>query len=121
MSTKNIVLGLLAVIAMVLFYTWQRMEVLRVSYEIDRLRNEKSELSNKNKFLQVEVASMESLDRVEKTSREQLGLVTPEKFEMIALEGEVEDSEMRNFGYGLTGIKSKKGNSTKRSGADTLE
>lgn len=123
MSTKNIIVSLLVIIVIVLFYTWQRMEVLKISYEIDKLRNEKDELINKNKFLQVEVASLKSLDRVEKTSRHELGLVTPDKFEMISLEGEdsIEDERIKNNRYGLVGINAKKEYSIESKGADKLE
>lgn len=92
MNTKNIILVLFAIISFVLFYTWQRIEVLRLGYEVDKLRSEKNELYNKNKFLQVKVAGLKSLDRVEKIAREELNLIIPDKFEIISLE-EVNEKE----------------------------
>lgn len=92
MNAKKIILTLLLIISFVLFYTWQRIEVLRLGYEVDKLRSEKNELYNKNKFLQVKVAGLKSLDRVEKIAREELGLIIPDKFEIISLE-EVNEKE----------------------------
>lgn len=134
MSAKNIIVSLLIIIGSILFYTLQRMEVLRISYEIDKLRNEKNELSNKNKFLSVEVASLKSLDRVERMSKDELGLITPDKFEIIELEGEneyytappisdwyrrmPEGNQTKNNRYGLAGIKT---DNNENKGVDTLQ
>ena len=61
----------------VLFYIWPHVRLTRMGYEFERLENRHKILIQKNKVLRIEVASLKSLEHIEKIARERLGLTFP--------------------------------------------
>lgn len=66
-----------AIVVPLLVYVWQRVEFLRVSYQVEALKKERQDLQEKNKHLSVERSSLMSPDRIERMARQELGLVDP--------------------------------------------
>jgi len=66
-----------AILVPLLVYVWQRVDFLRVSYEVEALKKERQELQEKNKHLSVERSFLMSPDRIERMARKELGLVDP--------------------------------------------
>ncbi len=60
-----------------LFYVWQHVQVIRLSYQIERLNSERVSLVERERELTIELARLKSLKRVEGIARERLGMVTP--------------------------------------------
>jgi len=63
--------------AELLFYTWCRVQYVRVKYEITEQTNRIRKLSAMQDNLKIELARLKSPQRIAKIARTQLGLVTP--------------------------------------------
>lgn len=78
----------LIIVVMLMFvlitYVWQRVMIVEIGYNIERLRKEKEELSRRNAEFLTEVSSLSSLKRIEKIAAE-LGMKRPEKGNVIAV------------------------------------
>jgi cell division protein FtsL len=58
-----------------LAYVWNHMEYIRVGYEIERLKKDRTEQAELRERLRIEKSSLESLPRVEREAKGTLGLV----------------------------------------------
>jgi cell division protein FtsL len=67
--------GLVA--ACVLLYAWQHFETIQLRYRLEALRGARSEATELNQQLKLEVAGLRSPGRVEAIARGQLGLTMP--------------------------------------------
>ena len=66
-----------AILVPLLAYVWQRVDFLRVSYQVEALKKERQGLQEQNKHLAVERSFLMSPDRIERMARKELGLVDP--------------------------------------------
>lgn len=71
------------VLAGALFYVWQHTRVVRLGYEIERLRETRASLVQESKALRLEIGQLRALKRVEEIARTQLGMVTPRPGQVI--------------------------------------
>ena len=74
-----------AFIAELLFYTWCRVQYVRVKYEIQEQTTRIRKLSAMQDNFKIELARLKSPQRISKIAREQLGLVTPSPKQTIIL------------------------------------
>ncbi len=74
-----------AFIAELLFYTWCRVQYVRVGYEIQEQTTRIRKLSAMQDNLKIELARLKSPQRIAKIARTQLGLVTPSPQQTIIL------------------------------------
>jgi cell division protein FtsL len=74
-----------AFIAELLFYTWCRVQYVRIKYEIQEQTTRIRKLSAMQDNLKIELARLKSPQRISKIAREQLGLVTPSPKQTIIL------------------------------------
>ena len=65
------------------FYIWHQMEFVRMGYEIEKLEEEVSNMKNEIERLEATKASLLSLDKVEKSAKENLKLVEPKKEQIV--------------------------------------
>jgi cell division protein FtsL len=72
----TVALGVLILVA-ALLYVWQHTYVVRLGYEVERLRERQAALLQEQKGLRVELGQLRSLRRVEEVARKRLGMVTP--------------------------------------------
>jgi len=72
----TVALGLV-ILAAALVYVWQHTYVVRLGYEIERLRERHSALVQENKALRLEMGQLRSLKRVEEMARKQMGMISP--------------------------------------------
>ena len=80
------VLAILAIIiSVLLFYTWSRVQAVRIGYEIFNANSEMRKLDQENKELILEIATLKSPKRIEKIAREELKLVLPRDEQIIIL------------------------------------
>lgn len=75
-AVPSLVVGLLLLLG-VLFYVWQHIQVVRTGYEIERLRQERAALVQRNREMTLEIGQLTSLRRVEEVARKRLGMVRP--------------------------------------------
>lgn len=66
-----------AILVPLLAYVWQRVDFLKISYQVEALKKERQGLQEENKHLGVERSFLMSPDRIERMARRELGLVDP--------------------------------------------
>ncbi|MAE06658.1 MAG: cell division protein FtsL [Nitrospinota bacterium] len=74
-------IGALAVSALAL--AWPHLEMVRIGYEAARLTAERNALSQERRVLRVEAAALRQLDRIEAIARNKLGMVFPDKDQVV--------------------------------------
>lgn len=77
------VLFVICFLAGLLFYLWPHLQLLQSGFQHSSLLTQKERLMEENKALRLEVSSLESLDRVERIARGELGMTAPEKGQLI--------------------------------------
>jgi len=69
----------------ILLYLWPQMRIVELSYQQDALRSQQAQALQRQKELQVELASLRRLDRIEHLAIQQLGLKPPQLSQVIYL------------------------------------
>ena len=72
-------------IAELLFYTWCRVQNIRIGYEITQASARHQKLVTMQNNLRVETARLKSPERISRIAREQLGLTMPSPKQIIVL------------------------------------
>jgi cell division protein FtsL len=78
LSTAIILLG-------ILLYLWPQMRIVELGYQQDGLRLQQAQALQRQKELQVELASLRRLDRIEQLAMQQLGMKPPKLSQVIYL------------------------------------
>ncbi len=81
---RPVALGLL-VLAGALVYVWQHTYVVRLGYEVERLRERQAVLVQESKALKLEMGQLRSLKRVEEIARNRLGMLTPKAGQVVLI------------------------------------
>ena len=74
-----------ALLVPILFYVWQQVEFIRTGYQIEQLRAEKARLTEWNRQMKLERATLLNLKRIEALGRGRLGLVPPDAQNTVKL------------------------------------
>lgn len=90
-------------LSLVLTFVWERVDVVRVGYQVERLKMQKVALERERDELQVKLSALTSPERIAKMATEKLGLAPPERGQVVLVHGESdvpsrtvpEDSELR--------------------------
>jgi cell division protein FtsL len=72
-----------AALTLLLFYLWQRLGNVELAYKIDSLKKEYSAEQEKNNTLRLQCESLGDLDRILQIATTRLGMVAPQKDEII--------------------------------------
>ena len=78
LSTAILLLG-------ILLYLWPQMRIVELGYQQDALRLQQAQALQRQKELQVELASLRRLDRIEQLAMQQLGMKPPKLSQVIYL------------------------------------
>jgi cell division protein FtsL len=78
-------LSALALIGVVLIHVWLRLQVVQMGYALSTISKLQGRLEQENRELKVELATLTSPERLEALARNRLGLVTPDKGQVIVL------------------------------------
>ena len=81
---RNITWGI-SLLLMALIHLALNGQILKLSYERDALREKLSNVERERRVLEKRVAELESLPRIEKIAREQLGMTEPAKIKILTL------------------------------------
>jgi cell division protein FtsL len=68
-----------------LFYVWTRIQVIQLGYEISNVLKEERALTEANKKLRVEIATLKSYTRIEKLAVEDLKMTKPKPEQVIVI------------------------------------
>lgn len=87
----------LAVIALLLLYVGERVDIVRVGYETERLKAQKLILQREHDELRVKVSSLTAPDRIARAANERLGMLPPQQGQvvLVRLEAPVENQAPR--------------------------
>ena len=75
----------LLLVGVVLVHVWLRLQVVKTGYVLATATKLQTRLEQENRELQIELATLTSPDRLEALARRRLGLVPPEKGQVIVL------------------------------------
>ena len=81
---STVAVGVL-ILAAALLYVWQHTYVVRLAYEVERLRERQAALVQEHKGLRLELGQLRSLRRVEEIARKRLGMVTPRPGQVVVM------------------------------------
>ena len=79
MKTLTIIAGVM----LVFVFVWERVDVVRLGYQIERLKSQKILLERERDQLQVKVSSLAAPERIAKLATEKLGLVPPQQGQVL--------------------------------------
>ena len=79
MKTLTIVAGVL----LVFVFVWERVDVVRVGYQVERLKTQKVLLERERDQLQVKFSALTAPERIAKVATEKLGLVPPQQGQVL--------------------------------------
>ena len=68
-----------------LFYVWSRIQVIQLGYEISNALKEERALTEVNKKLRLEIATLKSYGRIEKFAVEELKMAKPKPEQVIVI------------------------------------
>ena len=77
--------GVLSSSLLLFLYVWQHMQAVKLGYEVQDLKARKQELTNEYYYLKYRMYDVNSLSKVERVAREQLGMVTPQTDQIVIL------------------------------------
>ena len=80
-----LILALLFLIGGSLFYVWSRIQVIQLGYEISNALKAERTLTEENKKLRVEIATLKSYARIEKLAVEELRMAKPKPEQVIVI------------------------------------
>lgn len=80
-----IIVPLLFLILSALFFVWSRIQVIQLGYEISQALKQGRALTEGNKQLRLEIATLKSYPRIEKIAVEELGLSKPRPDQVIVI------------------------------------
>ncbi len=72
-----LLLACAAVAIPLLIYVWQRVDFIRLSYQVEKLEQQERKERDLNEQLRVERSHLLAMDRIERLARRRLGLVEP--------------------------------------------
>jgi len=68
-----------------LFYVWSRIQVIQMGYEISNALKVERTLTEENKKLRLEIATLKSYARIEKVAVEELRMTKPKPEQVIVI------------------------------------
>ena len=82
MKTFTVFLGL----CLVFVFVWERVDMVRMGYQIERLKREKTLLERQRDELRVKVSALSAADRIAKLATEKLGMSLPQQGQIIMVQ-----------------------------------
>ncbi len=71
------------IVSGIFFYTWPRVSFVTLNYDYNKLRAKENELIHLNRMLKLELASIKSLEKVEKIAVEKMDMIEPKDENII--------------------------------------
>jgi cell division protein FtsL len=73
-------------LCLVFLFVWERVDMVRVGYQVERLKQEKTVLERERDQLRIKVSTLSAPDRVAKVATERLGMVPPQRGQVIVVQ-----------------------------------
>jgi len=85
-----------------LVYIWQKVVVLKLSQGIKNIRSEISEKEKRCKYLEIEIAKLSSIVRIEDVAHSKLGLTYPQTDQIFFLkESNIQKNKKKEYKFDL--------------------
>jgi cell division protein FtsL len=81
-----------ASLCLVFVFVWERVDMVRVGYHIERLKHEKVLLERERDELRVKVSALTAPDRIAKVASEKLGMTLPQQGQVIMVHVKPDES-----------------------------
>lgn len=85
-------LTVLAGLVLVFMFVWERVDTVRLGYQIERSKAQKLSLERERDQLQVRFSSLTSPERIAKVATERLGMVLPQQGQVVTVHVKPEGS-----------------------------
>ena len=79
-----------AVTSLVLLFVWERVDIVRIGYHIERLKTQKVLLERERDELQVKLSALTAPERIARLASDKLGMMQPEKGQVVVINIEPE-------------------------------
>ena len=79
-----------AVTSLVLLFVWERVDIVRIGYHIERLKAQKVLLERERDELQVKLSGLTAPERIARLASDKLGMLQPEKGQVVVINFEPE-------------------------------
>lgn len=76
---------ILGVLLFLLGYVWERVDVVRVGYQVEQLKAQKVLLERERDELSVKLASLSAPDRVARLAKEKLGMMPAQPGQVVVV------------------------------------
>jgi cell division protein FtsL len=77
------ILAVFVGLCLVILFVWERVDIVRVGYQIERLKNDKVVLERERDELRIKFSALSAPDRIAKVASEKLGLELPQQGQVI--------------------------------------
>lgn len=77
-------------LCLVFTFVWERVDMVRVGYQIERLKNDKVRLERERDELRVKFSALSAPDRIAKVASEKLGMTPPQQGQVIMVQSRSE-------------------------------
>jgi cell division protein FtsL len=78
-------IAMIAGLCLVFVFVWERVDVVRLGYRIERLKTEKISLERERDQLQVKVSTLTAPERIAKVATDKLGMVPPQQGQVFII------------------------------------
>jgi cell division protein FtsL len=72
-------MSILGGLCLIFIFVWERVDVVRLGYQIERLKTQKLLLERERDQLQVRFSALTAPERIAKVATEKLGLIPPQQ------------------------------------------
>ncbi len=85
-------LAVLGGLCLVFLFVWERVDMVRVGYQVERLKHEKTTLERERDQLRVKLSALSAPDRIAKVAKERLGMGPPQQGQVITVQTRADDA-----------------------------
>jgi cell division protein FtsL len=80
--------AVMAVLSLLLLYVWERVDIVRVGYQIEQLKSKKVAVQRDGDELHVKVSALTSPERIARAATDKLGMMPPQQGQIIIVRAE---------------------------------
>lgn len=85
-------LAVTAGLCLVFVFVWERVDMVRLGYQVERLKHEKVVLERERDELKVKFSALSSPDRIAKVATEKFGMSLPQPGQVVMVQFKAKDS-----------------------------
>lgn len=78
----------MAVLSLLLLYVWERVDIVRVGYQIEQLKSKRVARQREGDELRVKVSALTSPERIARAATDKLGMMPPQQGQVILVRAE---------------------------------